>query len=222
MLLVDDDIRLRELLRRYLIGEGGFYVTTAGSVLEARSAIEMFLFDGLVVDIMMPGGPGTDLFSLQNLPPVLLLSAMGEPHHRIHGLELGAQDYVIKPFDPKELVLRLGNMMNRYEKSVQLGPFSYCVKRKILLNKDRLPIALSHSEAELLHYFACRAHQPLSRESIAEALFPQASTLRLVDVQVNRLRKKIEQNSTKPVHLISLRGKGYCLIPQPSSTYVRA
>ena len=213
ILIVDDDTRLRTLLRRYLMQEKECFVTTAASVIEARQALTFFRFDGMVVDIMMPGGPGTDLLALDHIPPLILLSAMGEPHHRIQGLELGAHDYIAKPFEPKELVLRLFNSINRKSHLIKIGPLAYCCRQKVLTQGDRIPVTLSHSEGQLLHYFACRPHRPLSRQEIAQCLFPDTTNLRIVDVQVNRLRKKIEKNPENPVFLVSLRGQGYCLNP---------
>lgn len=213
ILIVDDDTRLRTLLRRYLMQEKECFVTTAANVVQARQALTLFRFDGMVVDIMMPGGPGTDLLALDHMPPLILLSAMGEPHHRIQGLELGAHDYIAKPFEPKELVLRLFNSINRTSPLIKLGPLVYCCRQKILSRKGGAPVPLTHSEGLLLHYFACRPHRPLSRQEIALCLFPDATNLRIVDVQVNRLRKKIEENPENPVFLVSLRGQGYCLNP---------
>jgi two-component system phosphate regulon response regulator OmpR len=213
ILIVDDDKRLRTLLRRYLMQEKECFVTTAASVLEARKALTLFRFDGLVVDVMMPGGQGTDLLAVDHIPPLILLSAMGEPHHRIHGLELGAHDYIAKPFEPKELVLRLFNSIQRKTSVIKLGSLVYCCRQRVLTHRDHTPVVLSHSESQLLHYFACRPHRPLSRQEIAQCLFPETTNLRIVDVQVNRLRKKIEENPETPLFLVSLRGQGYALTP---------
>lgn len=210
LLIVDDDCRLRDLLRRYLLQQEDFFVSTSASVAQAKKALETFVFDALIVDIMMPGGLGTELFSCFSLPPTILLSAMGEAHDRIHGLELGAHDYLIKPFEPKELMLRLRNVLKGSGKPLVLGDKNYCLRRRILKKHNQV-IALSHAEGQLFHYLACRAHQILSRQEVAQQVFPQASNERVVDVQINRLRKKIEDNPEAPQYLVSLRGQGYCL-----------
>lgn len=210
ILVVDDDKRLRDLLKRYFLQEGNCFISTAANTQESRIALEIFVFDCLILDIMMPGGLGTELFSLPNLPPIILLSAMGEAHDRIRGLELGAHDYLTKPFEPKELSLRVSNILGRYEKKLVIGKMIYCFHRKILM-KEGIGVSLSLSEGNLLHYLAMHAHETLTRKDIAAAVFPNASNERIVDVFINRLRKKIEENLEQPQYLISLRGQGYCL-----------
>lgn len=209
ILLVEDDERLRTLLDRYLQKEGNYLVSTACHVEEALQKMRLFNFDGLVVDIMLPGQPGT--FLLSKKPPVLLLSAMDKPHERMVGLELGAYDYLIKPFEPKELLLRLKKMVKPPKKTIILGNRLYCLQRKMLLTNDQVPLPLSMNETHLLHYFSMHLYFPIERHTLAKALFPETTNERIVDVQVNRLRKKIEEVPQNPRYLVSLRGKGYCL-----------
>jgi two-component system phosphate regulon response regulator OmpR len=210
ILIVDDDNRLRVLLKRYLLQQNSFYVSSATTVFEAKQAMELFVFDCLIVDIMMPGGPGTQLLTTPDVPPILLLSAMGTSEDRIQGLELGAHDYLVKPFDPKELLLRLSNIIDRYEKKISFGNKIYYFRKRMLICENNV-IPLSHTEDNLLHYMASRAHQTISRQEIASHIFPNASNERIVDVQINRLRKKIETQPQSPCYLLSYRGQGYCL-----------
>lgn len=208
-LIVDDDVRLRDLLRRYLLKEG-FWVSTTANVTEARLALQYFSFDALIVDIMMPGGCGTDLLTLSPLPPVLLLSAMGESADRIHGLELGAEDYLVKPFEPRELVLRLQTIIKRYGRKDQLslGPNTYSHQK---LYRHGQEIILTPTERGLLEYFAQRINCIVARQEILDALFPAASNSRIIDVHINRLRRKLDDHLENPQLLVSVRGQGYCL-----------
>lgn len=215
ILVVDDDRRLRELLRRYLCGEG-FSVSTVDCVSDARQAMAFFRFHCLIVDIMMPQTPGTDLLALPApySPPILLLSAMGEASDRIAGLQLGAQDYLVKPFEPKELVLRLQRILQHHSPKKELRldhDLTYSLMDKNLRRCDKI-LPLTLTEKNLLDIFACSPDLPLTRQEIAEKLAYADYNARTVDMQINRLRQKIEQNPKAPVILQSVRGKGYRLV----------
>ena len=209
ILIIDDDERLRHLLKRYLLQQQ-FLVSTAKSLDHAQRALDLFIFDGLIVDIMMPERRGTDILSWPNIPPVLLLSAMGEGQDRIQGLQMGAHDYLVKPFEPEELVLRLKNILRQSKSLFTMGVRTYCIKSKILFHKD-IPLHLSFTEGKLLHYLVANAHQTLSRQQIAQEVFPESSNDRVVDVQISRLRRKLEDQPDYPQYLISVRGEGYYL-----------
>jgi two-component system, OmpR family, phosphate regulon response regulator OmpR len=216
ILVVDDDDRLRALVAQYLTTHDGFLVTACANVDQAKKALSWFQFQGMVVDIMMPGGSGTQLLDLPNAPPVLLLSAMDQIQDRIQGLERGARDYLTKPFDPRELSLRLKNILKRPRTGIRLGTKVYSLDTRILrhIGPDETPaelISLSAVEQALLEYFLSRPGQALDRQTIAQHVFCDAGNVRVVDVQVSRLRKKIEPNPAKPCFLISKRGQGYCL-----------
>lgn len=221
ILVVDDDKRLRELLRRYL-AEHGFRVTTAGNAAEAWARLESLAFDLIVLDVMMPGQNGLEFTAAlrsKNQVPVLMLTAMGEAEHRIKGLEHGADDYLSKPFEPRELVLRIGRILARIPPpapseaitAVRLGPFVFDLQREEL-SREGKPIKLTESEARLLKVLASHAGQPLSRERLATDSQLSGNT-RTVDVQVTRLRRKFESDPKLPRYLQTVRGKGYLLRP---------
>ncbi len=217
LLVVDDDPRLRELLRRYL-SENGFRVTTAADASEARSKLASFAFDLVVLDVMMPGESGLELTrALRGEPrvPVLLLTAMAEPEDRVNGLEQGADDYLSKPFKPRELVLRIRNVLQR-RPVVDLGPpdirFGGCrfdVVRGELYRGGDL-VHLTAAEAGLLASLAQKAGQAVSREELSLSL---SGNVRNVDVQMTRLRRKIERDPRYPRYLQTVRGTGYVLQP---------
>jgi two-component system, OmpR family, phosphate regulon response regulator OmpR len=219
LLVVDDDARLRELLRRYLTDQG-FRVTTAVDAAEARAKISGFAFDLLVIDVMMPGEDGFSLTrSLRKSSriPILLLTAMAETKERIGGLERGADDYVVKPFEPRELVLRIRNILARMPREpvpaseIQFGVCRLDLKRGEL-TRGAEPVRLTETEASLLMALARQAGEPVSRENLAtEAAI--GGSLRTVDVQVTRLRRKIETDPKFPRYLQTVRGKGYVLKP---------
>lgn len=217
LLVVDDDSRLRALLKRFL-SEQGMMVSAAADAPEAREMMKWFAFDLLVLDVMMPGESGLELLAsvLKKQPvPVLMLSAMGEAQDRIKGLEIGAQDYLAKPFDPKELVLRIKTILTRAPaaaapvRTVAFGPFVFDVQ-SALLTRAGEPILLTTSESALLLLLARQAGKPVSRESLARNM-PGAISERSVDVQVTRLRKKIEESEGKPLFIQTVRGAGYML-----------
>lgn len=220
ILVVDDDDKLRALLGQFL-GDQGFIVTLAESAAEARGTMRILTPDVVVLDVMMPGERGTVLAAelrAANAAPVLLLTALGEPEDRIGGLEAGADDYLVKPFQPKELVLRLRNIIARTAKPVQqdrtwrFGRFSFHPGSGKLLKMGE-PIYLTTSELGCLRALAEAKGQPVSREKLAEASMESAGgNERSVDVQINRLRKKIEENPGKPLYIQTVRHAGYALI----------
>jgi len=223
ILVVDDDARLRELLRKYL-SDNGFVVTTAVDAAEARAKREGLAFDLIVLDVMMPGESGLDLtaaLKAESDTPILLLTAMGESEDRIAGLERGADDYLPKPFEPRELLLRLNNILRRgpiaepapaaAAEAVRLGPFRFDPTREEL-SRGGAPIRLTSAEAKLLAVLARHAGRVLSREELG-TLSRVAGNARTVDVQVTRLRRKIEPDPKLPRYLQTVRGEGYVLRP---------
>ena len=222
ILVVDDDARLRTLLSRYLVGEG-FRVTTAETASDARDKLRAINPDMLVLDVMMPGESGLDLTeSLRREQgheiPVLLLTARGAPEDRIAGFEAGADDYLGKPFDPRELVLRIRAMLRRAAPAappagpVQLGPLEFDPDRGELRDASG-PIRLTGGEAALLTALARKPNEVLTREDIAAALTMDDAGERAIDVQVTRLRRKIETDPREPRFLHTVRGRGYVLKP---------
>lgn len=217
ILVVDDDLRIRTLISRYLT-EHKFLVLTAANAEEARKLLSRFEFDILVIDIMMPGENGLKLTeSLRKKcdTPIVLLTALGEAEDRITGLEAGADDYLPKPFEPRELVLRLQTIMRRKpkepdsSKTVRIGPWIFNPDlRQLENNTDQ--ITLTETETILIQTLAQHAGQPVSREKLAEASGIDAGE-RTIDVQITRLRRKIEENTRHPRYLQTARGKGYLL-----------
>jgi len=221
ILVVDDDDRLRALLRRYL-AEQGFVASTASSAKDARAKLKHLAYDLVVLDIMMPGETGLDLTrSLREAAPsrnlpIILLTARGEAGDRIAGLEVGADDYVHKPFEPRELVLRINAILRRVPKpeivkaDTKLGAWLYNAERDELRNGDEV-VRLTDMEAKLMRLLAAAPGKALSREALAEA--GSAVNDRTVDVQVTRLRRKIEADVKNPRYLVTVRGEGYMLMP---------
>ena len=223
VLIVDDDARLLELLRRFL-SASGFRVTTAPNAAEARARLAAMHFDLVLPDVMMPGESGIDLARhLQRDPeaaPVLLLTAMAEVEDRIRGLEAGAEDYVVKPFEPRELVLRMRTILRRRPaddqppagiRSVTFGPFVFDMAREQLSEAGE-PVHLTTAEASLLKALAAQAGTTLSREELIESSRIEGNA-RTVDVQVTRLRRKIETDPGQPRWLHTVWGRGYVLRP---------
>jgi len=219
VLVVDDDAKLRKLLARYLT-ENGFIVATAGDAAEARNMLASATFDLIVLDLMMPGESGLDLaldLRKRSSVPILMLTAMGEPEDRISGLERGADDYLVKPFEPRELLLRIGNILRRTPQvdtsatAVRMGEMIFDLERQELRCQDD-PVKLTSVEAALLAVLARRAGVVISREDLIE-LTGAAVGDRAVDVQVTRLRRKIETDPREPRYLQTVRGKGYVLRP---------
>jgi two-component system, OmpR family, phosphate regulon response regulator OmpR len=219
LLVVDDDARLRELLRRYL-SESGFRVTTAADADEARANLASFAFDLVVLDVMMPGECGlvlTRALRQEGRVPVLLLTAMGEPEDRVNGLEQGADDYLSKPFEPRELVLRIRNLLQRRpaadadRREVRFGGCRFDLVRGELFRGGD-PIRLTAAEAGLLGSLAEKAGEAVSREELSLSA-PFSGSVRNVDVQMTRLRRKIERDPRFPRYLQTVRGTGYVLKP---------
>ena len=220
---MDDDARLRELLRRYL-SDNGFRVTLAGDAAEARANIASFAFDLLVLDVMMPGESGLELTRAlrrdepQSRVPVLILTAMGEPEDRVNGLEEGADDYLAKPFEPRELVLRIRNIIERRGAptvpgdAIRFGAFRFLPMRGELFRGDEY-IHLTAAEATLLASLAARAGEAVSREVLSQSA-QFSGNMRNVDVQMTRLRRKIETDPRYPRYLQTIRGTGYALKPE--------
>ena len=215
ILVVDDDTRLRGLLQKFL-SENGFRVSTAGDAADARGRLAGLDFDLIVLDVMMPGESGLDFAAdlrLSNPVPILMLTAMGEPEQRIAGLEKGVDDYLAKPFDPRELLLRVSNVLRRGASApatgeVRMGNFIFHVSRGEL-KRDGESVRLTERERDLLRYFAQRPGMPVSRHELAKDA--ESGGERAVDVQINRLRRKIEHDPANPVYLQTVRGKGYIL-----------
>lgn len=227
VLIVDDDKRLSDLLQRFL-GENGFQTVAVHTAGDAREKLESLAFDILIVDVMMPGESGIDLVrsvrSEQDVP-ILFLTALGETEDRIAGLEVGADDYLVKPFDPRELVLRLRTILRRTAAvppaplldsdeadtgdAAQFGAFRFDSKRR-LLTRNGEAIYLTSGEADLLVALVAHAGQPLTREDLAP---DDRATItdRAIDVAITRLRKKIETDPKFPRYLQTIRGKGYVL-----------
>lgn len=225
ILVVEDDPRLRERLARYLTGEG-FRVTAAADAAEARAQLRAIDPDIMVLDVMMPGENGLDLTQSlrrekQHDLPILLLTARGAPEDRIAGFEAGADDYLGKPFEPRELVLRIRALLRRappaqvleaHTGPVRIGDAEFDTERGELRDSSG-PIRLTGGESALLTALARKPNEVLSREEIAEALGMDESGERAIDVQVVRLRRKIEADPREPRFLHTVRGRGYILKP---------
>lgn len=219
LLVVDDDERLRALLQRYL-SSNGFRVSAAANAADARALMKSMAFDLLIVDVMMPGESGFDLTQsvrAGSSVPILMLTAKGEAEDRIQGLERGADDYLAKPFEPRELVLRIGGLLRRAAPpartaigEVRMGDCIYDPERKQLKRKDK-PVRLTTSESALLQLFAANAGRSFSRADLCARL--GVALERSIDVQVTRLRRKIEEDPKLPLYLQTVRGVGYVLVP---------
>ncbi|MGI9386372.1 MAG: response regulator [Methyloligellaceae bacterium] len=216
ILVVDDDHRIRDLLCKYLL-ENGFRVTTAEDSENARSAMRGLAFDLLILDVMMPGDTGFDLASeirAQSEVPILMLTAKTETDDRIQGLELGVDDYLTKPFEPRELLLRVHNVLRRREGSsrepgeIRMGEFIFHIGRGELKRNDTT-VKLTERERDLLRQFAQKPGTPIARHELAT--LGGTGSERAVDVQINRLRRKIEADPSNPIYLQTVRGKGYIL-----------
>jgi two-component system phosphate regulon response regulator OmpR len=221
ILCVDDDKRLRELLRKYLM-DHGYLVTTAHDANDAQAKLDIITFDIVVLDVMMPVTDGIRLTNqlrkqdrFQDLP-ILLLTARGEKDDRIAGLEAGSDDYLVKPFEPKELLLRIQSILKRVPKPQQnkeiwFGPIFYDHTRGELRSNNDI-VRLSQVEAGLLKILAQKPGEVISRDILVEKS-PVPINDRTVDVQVTRLRRKIEDDPKNPRYLQTVRGVGYMLAP---------
>ena len=220
VLVVDDDTRLRGLLQKFL-SENGFRVSTAKDAADARDRLAALAFDLIVLDLMMPGENGLDFAAdlrTRSAVPILMLTAMGEAEHRIAGLERGADDYLSKPFEPRELLLRLRSILRRVPKAgapaaaeIHMGDATYEPKRERLRRKGH-DIHLTSIEAALLNALAEIPGDILSREELIERIGASGGG-RAIDVQVTRLRRKIEPDPRFPRYLQTVRGRGYVLRP---------
>jgi two-component system phosphate regulon response regulator OmpR len=218
LLVVDDDRRIRDLLSRYLIGEG-YRVTTADTAAQARAKLDGMSFDLLILDVMMPGESGFDLaksIRVNSAVPILMLTARSEIDNRIKGLELGADDYVPKPFEPRELSLRIANILKRAQPApaatlemVRFGEFLFHLERGELRKGDQI-VHLTDREREMLRILAERQGETVPRMALAGN--GVATNERAVDVQINRLRRKIERDPANPLIVQTVRGIGYRLM----------
>ena len=218
LLIVDDDRRIRDLLSRFLTNEG-YRVSTADTVLDARAKLKGLSFDLLILDWMMPGESGVDLaksIRAESNVPIILLTAKHEIEHRIEGLQSGADDYIAKPFEPRELSLRISNILKRAQppapppaESVRFGKFVFHIGRGELRQGEEV-IRLTDREREMLRLLAQKPGETVSRMALAGD--GTAVSERAVDVLVNRLRRKIERNPANPVYVQTARGAGYRLV----------
>ena len=215
ILVVDDDDGIRELVKKYL-SENNFLITTANSAEDAKEKISIIKFDLIVLDIMMPGKSGLE-FTLENKDnintPIILLTAKGESNERVEGLEVGADDYLSKPFEPKELVLRIKNILNK-TKSKNIKRIIEFDNVKIDLNKlliiqNKKEFKINNTEKTILEKMINAPGQTFSRESIGKIINLEKE--RSIDVIITRLRKKIEINPKNPKYLQTIRGSGYVL-----------
>ena len=224
LLIVDDDERIRTLLQKFLI-KNGFLVSAARDSAHARRILSGLDFDLIILDVMMPGEDGISLTKevrKNSATPILLLTAKGETQDRILGLEAGADDYLAKPFEPKELLLRLNAILRRVPaqdeaaplpKVMHLGQVHYDVDRgEMWQGEDRL--RLTATESQLMRIFSSKPGVPLSRSNLVEQLGRDGGQAqeRAVDVQITRLRRKIEQDPKQPRYLQTVRGAGYMLV----------
>ncbi len=225
ILIVDDDERIRGLLKKFL-SRNGFWVSAARDAAHTRRLLQGLEFDLIVLDVMMPGEDGVALTrSLRETldTPILLLTAKGEPSDRINGLEAGADDYLSKPFEPKELLLRINAILRRVPKveadrevpkTLQMGAIRYDISRGELWNgADQ--IRLTSTESTLMRIFSASPHSPVSRTKLVEELGRDNGQAqeRAVDVQITRLRRKLESDPKSPRYLQTVRGAGYMLAP---------
>ena len=218
ILLVDDDRRLRDLLKDYL-NEQNLQVFTCEDFIEAKEVLKFFIFDLVILDRMMPSGDGVDLISLiknKSNIPVIILTAMGEDVNKIHGLKIGSDDYVTKPFEPEELYLRIKKLLKLYENinqselRIEFGDYIFNTKTQDLkMNNNE--IYLTEGEHNLLLKLINKRNHLVSREELADEEFDE-SELRKVDVGITRLRQKIEKIAKKPQFIKTIRGKGYMVV----------
>ena len=223
LLIVDDDQRIRSLLSRYLAGEG-YRISTARNAAEARAMLAGLSFDLLLLDVMMPGASGFKLAQAirqSSSVPILMLTALDEKANRIEGLELGADDYVAKPFEPRELSLRIANILKRTKppsppprESVRFGPFVFHILREELRRGEEI-VHLTDRERAMLVRLATHAGETVPRAELVSNGNGHAASERAVDVQVNRLRRKIESDPANPQYIQTVRGIGYRLRVTP-------
>ena len=215
ILVVDDDDRIRDLVKQYL-NERNYLVTTAIDAEDALEKVKIIKFDLIVLDIMMPGKSGLD-FTKENknnlYTPIILLTAKGETEERIHGLEVGADDYLAKPFEPKELVLRIKNILNKtksknIKRLIEFGNVKVDLS-KHLISKDKKEYKINNTEKTILELMINSPGKSFSRDEIGKII--KIDKERSIDVVITRLRKKIERDPKNPKYLQTLRGEGYVL-----------
>jgi two-component system, OmpR family, phosphate regulon response regulator OmpR len=219
ILVVDDDARLRRLLQRYLT-EHGYHVTGAADAAEARASLRNFAFDLMVLDVMMPGQDGVSLTAELRTEidlPILLLTALGETEDRVRGLAAGADDYLVKPFDPRELLLRIATILRRVapappsDQPLRFGPFAFDGDSQELRRGEER-IHLTDAELSLLQILAEQPGLAITRQELGERSRISGSD-RAVDTQIARLRRKLEPDPRRPRYLLTKRGEGYVLRP---------
>jgi len=228
LLIVDDDERIRGLLQKFLM-RNGFMSSIARDAAHARRLLEGLAFDLIVLDVMMPGEDGLSLcrdIRETKGTPILLLTAKGEAEDRITGLEAGADDYLAKPFEPKELLLRINAILRRMPKPAEdtevpqvlhLGPVRYDLERSEMWHGTE-QVRLTATEAALMRIFTAAPNKPISRSDLVSLLNRDKAGVdqvqeRAVDVQITRLRRKMEMNPKQPRYLQTVRGAGYMLAP---------
>jgi two-component system phosphate regulon response regulator OmpR len=225
LLVVDDDERIRSLLQQFLV-QDGYLISTAENAEQARILLSGIEFDLIILDVMMPGQDGVsftgELRNLGNNTPILLLTARGETEDRIKGLEVGADDYLPKPFEPKELLLRINAILRRMPdlkedkmmpKTLDFGNLRYNVARNELWDGEN-QVRLTTTESQLMKIFTSALGEPISRADLVMSLGRDVSLAqdRAIDVQITRLRRKIEVNPSQPRYLQTVRGAGYMLL----------
>ncbi|MDA9609958.1 response regulator [Paracoccaceae bacterium] len=225
LLVVDDDERIRSLLQQFLV-QDGYLISTAENAEQARILLSGIEFDLIILDVMMPGQDGIsfagELRNLGNNTPILLLTARGETEDRIKGLEAGADDYLPKPFEPKELLLRINAILRRMPdlkedkmmpKTLDFGNLKYDVARNELWDGEK-QVRLTTTESQLMKIFTSALGEPISRADLVMSLGRDVSLAqdRAIDVQITRLRRKIEVNPSQPRYLQTVRGAGYMLL----------
>ena len=215
ILVVDDDDRIRDLVKQYL-NENNYLVTTAFSAEDAKKKVETIKFDLIVLDIMMPGKSGLE-FTAENkdklYTPIILLTAKGETEERIHGLEVGADDYLGKPFEPKELILRIKNILNKtksknIKRLIEFGSVKVDLSKHLIF-KGKKEYKINNTEKTILEFMINSPGKSFSRDEIGKII--NLNKERSIDVIITRLRKKIEKDPKNPKFLQTLRGEGYVL-----------
>ena len=215
ILIVDDDDRIRELVKQYLM-DNNYLVSTARNAEDAKSKVKIIKFDIIILDIMMPGQSGLD-FTIENKKkintPIILLTAKGEPGERIEGLEIGADDYLAKPFEPRELILRIKNILDKTINKNQKRVISFSNinidLNKLLITKNNKEFKINNTEKIILEKMINSPGETFAREEIGKLINLEKE--RSIDVIITRLRKKIEDNPKNPKFLQTIRGSGYVL-----------
>ena len=215
ILVVDDDDRIRDLVKQYL-NENNYLVTSAVSAEDAKKKVDIIKFDLIVLDIMMPGKSGLE-FTIENkdklYTPIILLTAKGETEERIHGLEIGADDYLAKPFEPKELILRIKNILNKtksknVKRLIEFGSVKIDLSKNLIFSNNK-EFKINNTEKTILEFMINSPGKSFSRDEIGKII--KLDKERSIDVIITRLRKKIEKDPKNPKFLQTLRGEGYVL-----------